>query len=240
MKTQFKVLVLFVILCASCQQEDLDHKPILHTSAETELFSKSNRKVNVCHKGKIINIASAALKAHISHGDAVDMDNDGFYSIGNSCSEIVDCDDTNSEIYPGAEEILDGVDNNCDGITDEGYCEVAEVGDDIYGGTVFWVDPNDNCHGLVYRTVGRMTWYDAYEQFPDEGWYFPSGREVGHFFPTRFTSILSDATYWLIYESEIEGDKASALAVSEGSIHNAGVYEFSKDQILRVLVIKSF
>lgn len=239
MKTQFKVLVLFVILCSSCQQEDLDHKPILQTSTETELFSKSNRKINVCHKGKIINIASAALKAHIAHGDAIDMDNDGFYSIENSCSEIVDCDDTNSEIYPGAEEIIDGVDNNCDGVIDEGFCEVAEVGDDIYGGTVFWVDPNDNCHGLVYRSFGDMTWYEAFEKFPDEGWYFPN-REVNYFFPTRFTSILSEGLYWKFNESEIDGTEASTFAVSEGSIHNGASFEFPKSTEHEVIVIKSF
>ncbi|MFV8819644.1 MopE-related protein [Haliea sp. E17] len=32
-----------------------------------------------------------------------------------------DCDDNNSAIYPGAEEQLDSVDNNCDGTVDEGF-----------------------------------------------------------------------------------------------------------------------
>ena len=43
-----------------------------------------------------------------------DTDMDGFYW-------FEDCNDTNSSIYPGALELLDNIDNNCDGEIDESF-----------------------------------------------------------------------------------------------------------------------
>ncbi len=60
----------------------------------------------------------------------VDADGDGFGDEATgveSCSQPQntittggDCDDTNDQIYPGATEVCDEVDNDCDGSTDEG------------------------------------------------------------------------------------------------------------------------
>ena len=44
----------------------------------------------------------------------VDADGDGFET-------PIDCDDTNAAVYPGATEICDGLDNDCNGQVDEGF-----------------------------------------------------------------------------------------------------------------------
>ncbi|MFT5681709.1 MAG: hypothetical protein ACI8RZ_002615 [Myxococcota bacterium] len=59
---------------------------------------------------------------------SVDADADGY-------DESEDCDDANSVVNPGAEEICDGVDNNCDGEVDESVTTTfyADIDGDGFG-----------------------------------------------------------------------------------------------------------
>ena len=50
--------------------------------------------------------------------ECFDPDRDGF-GVGSTCAEVGDCDQTNPDSYPGAPEICDGLDNDCDGKEDE-------------------------------------------------------------------------------------------------------------------------
>lgn len=56
-------------------------------------------------------------------GDCSDTDNDGDgWTVGDG-----DCDDTNADIHPGADEVCDGLDNNCDRTVDEGTLGTGEA-----------------------------------------------------------------------------------------------------------------
>jgi hypothetical protein len=98
-------------------------------------------KQDVCHLDKdsgtfaIIHVAAPAVPAHLAHGDHLpltfyaDNDGDGF-GAGPAVEGCVvppgfvenddDCDDTDAAVHPGAEEVCNGVDDDCDGGIDEG------------------------------------------------------------------------------------------------------------------------
>lgn len=122
MKKFIYFLILLVFAFTSCEQEEIIDPT---SDQEEELIGTSLKskkgKVTICHKGKIITVNGNALKAHLKHGDVqlVDEDGDGWVSFENECMPGGDCDDNDPTVYPGAEEICDGVDNNCDGIVDE-------------------------------------------------------------------------------------------------------------------------
>jgi hypothetical protein len=69
-----------------------------------------------------------------------DADGDGFGTgdVISSCTDLgagytdnnSDCDDTNGGIYPGAEELCNSIDDNCDGQTDDGTLTVFFIDND--------------------------------------------------------------------------------------------------------------
>ena len=69
-------------------------------------------------------------------------------------SNSEDCDDTNSDIHPGATEVCDGVDNNCDGIIDE--CNVCSL-------PRYIIYVNDDATGLNNGT----SWENAFIDLQD-------------------------------------------------------------------------
>ena len=93
-----------------------------------------------------------------------DFDGDGFCDI---ISQGNDCDDTDANVFPGATEVDNGVDDNCDGNIDEGFDGDSDGFTPIFGAdcddtddTIFPgadEDPGDgvdsNCDGFDNQTM---------------------------------------------------------------------------------------
>lgn len=115
----------------------------LHTlvALSTPAHAAPAEQVDICHwsdhTASVITINANALGAHVAnHGDSIaalyfaDADGDGYGDPGGATDRCPndgfvgnnsDCDDTDSAVNPGAEEVCDNaVDDNCDGGIDEG------------------------------------------------------------------------------------------------------------------------
>ncbi len=102
---------------------------------------------NNCDTG----IDNAATDAALWYGDA---DADGYGNPGlvqSSCeapagflSDNADCDDGDNLVFPGATELCDGADNNCDGVVDE---------DDAADGTTWFSDADGDSYGDAAMTT---------------------------------------------------------------------------------------
>jgi len=155
MKKLFYYLFGIALIFTGCEKEPIiDVLPDSIASEVSDSNLKKGNKVNVCHKGKIISISINAVKAHQAHGDAVDMDGDGYYDIVNDCSIGIDCDDNNLGVNPDSEEVCEnGIDDNCDGNDDECQLEI----DGLIAYYPFNGNANDesgfNNHGVVNGAI---------------------------------------------------------------------------------------
>ncbi len=70
------------------------------------------------HQGGDCHVIIPGISA--ANGGCSDVDGDTYFSTA-GCGTAVDCNDTDAAVRPGATEVCDGVDNDCDGLVDEGF-----------------------------------------------------------------------------------------------------------------------
>jgi len=83
-----------------------------------------------------------------NEGLSSDEDQDGYTSIGSCEGKKNDCNDHNSSVYPRAKELCDDIDNDCDGMIDDGL--TFDRDGDGYSA------PN-SCHGTKNDCNDRKT-----------------------------------------------------------------------------------
>ena len=88
----------------------------------------------------------ATDEGEVSNSVEIDADGDGF-------TGAEDCDDSNPEAYIGAEEICDGVDNNCDGEIDEELL------------VEFYLDADGDGYGTQDETILECSALDGYAEY---------------------------------------------------------------------------
>ena len=113
----------------------------------------------VCFDGILDNDCDDVIDAN-----ELDSDSDGF----SACTG--DCDDGDALIFPGASELCDDLDNDCDGLVDEGYdvdgdgwtlCEgdCDDYDDTVHPGAAEICDGQDNdCDGSPDPTEADADW----------------------------------------------------------------------------------
>ena len=72
-----------------------------------------------------------------------DLDGDGYFGTGSTCdvtNPLFDCDDGNAGVYPGADEVCDHIDNDCNGGVDETRPPTATSEVDLF----VYLNPEDS------------------------------------------------------------------------------------------------
>jgi len=118
-----------------------------------------------------------------------------------------DCDDTTSAIYPGATEICDGVDNNCDGNADE---------DSAADAAMWYADVDEDSYGDAADTTESCEQPDSYvanasDCDDNDGGIYPGASEVCDDVDQDCDSDIDEGvltTYFADSDSDGYGDPA--------------------------------
>ncbi len=179
--------------------------------------------------------ASRRITVNDTSPSCTDADNDGFAVEGGSCG-LVDCDDANAAINPGALEICtDGIDNNCNTLIDtaDPDCSVSEAclddDNDMFspeGGICGPIDCDDSnavVNPGAAEACGDSIDNDCDGAIDGNDSECNGGDCLGQFFD-RDTVVYITEAEWDEEDSEleVEGDEGPSGAVVKISNANTG------------------
>lgn len=124
-----------------------------------------------------------------------DADADGY-------SNTEDCNDQNAAIFPGATEVCDGIDNNCDGLTDEGLTVNTFYPDADGDGFGDFNAPLDTC--LPTAPVGFVT--NNMDCLDNDAGIYPGAIEVCDGLDNNCNGLSDDGLPTTNYYQDNDGD----------------------------------
>ena len=160
---------LLILFFTACENEQ---ETVLPEGQSKAITARTPNKVNVCHNGNIINISINALPDHQGHGDAVDLDGDGYFDLANDCVSGVDCDDTDADINAeGTDVPCNGIDEDCSGT------------DDASTADTWYEDSDGDSYGNAGSALAACTQPEGYvadntDCDDDNGGSYPGNAEV--------------------------------------------------------------
>jgi uncharacterized repeat protein (TIGR02543 family) len=198
----------------------------------TALTTDCNDNVSAIHPGAtelcngIDDDCDVTIDEDVVYQDYyTDSDNDGYGDAGaspeSSCSTVagkvannLDCDDTDADINPGETEVCNGVDDDCDNLTDEGF---ANTDNDAMADCV---DPDDDNDGVAdgsdcapldnTRWQSQNLYIDADDDGYDAGLQlvcYGAAIPVGYKASTQGTDCAdNDNTKWQVQNLYIDSD----------------------------------
>lgn len=179
-----------------------------------------------------------------------DSDNDGYGNASDSflscthypgyVTNTTDCDDAQSTIYPGASELCNTIDDNCDGNIDEGVTETfyVDFDDDTYGNPYSYLDACEAPAGFTADASDcddlNAEVYPGAEEIPngidddcdeliDEAVAIQNiGSSAVHIYPNPvFETLYFETTFTESYTIELLDAKGALLLIYESSTKDA-------------------
>ncbi len=138
----------------------------------------------------------------VDEGLITDNDNDGYSAISSCTGSQDDCDDNNANIYPGAPELCDGIDNNCDGQIDEGLVFVdyyQDIDADGFGDATSIAVPA--CDGSPANHVANNSDCDDGDPMIN-----PNTNEICDGIDNDCNGLVDDGLGLIEYYEDIDGD----------------------------------